>query len=59
MSGPLVADAHAERAGGPNRPVTEVAVGVLLRVGLALSVAVGVAVGGRQTVSLWSTMLSM
>ncbi len=31
MSGPLVADAHAERAGGPNRPVTEVAVGVLLR----------------------------
>lgn len=32
MSGaPLVADAHAERQGGPNRPVTEVAVGVLLR----------------------------
>ncbi|RFO97970.1 8-oxo-dGTP diphosphatase MutT [Rhodoferax lacus] len=28
---PLVADAHAERAGGPNRPVTEVAVGVLVR----------------------------
>jgi len=30
-SGPLVADAHAERVGGANRPVTEVAVGVLLR----------------------------
>lgn len=28
---PLVADAHAERVGGPNRPVTEVAVGVLVR----------------------------
>ena len=28
---PLMADAHAERVGGPNRPVTEVAVGVLLR----------------------------
>ena len=28
---PLVADAHAERVGGPDRPVTEVAVGVLLR----------------------------
>ncbi len=27
----LMADAHAERVGGPNRPVTEVAVGVLLR----------------------------
>ena len=27
----LVADAHAEREGGPNRPVTEVAVGVLVR----------------------------
>ena len=27
----LVADAHAERAGGTDRPVTEVAVGVLLR----------------------------
>jgi 8-oxo-dGTP diphosphatase len=32
MSGtPLVADAHAERVGGPDRPVTEVAVGVLVR----------------------------
>ena len=28
---PLMADAHAERVGGPNRPVTEVAVGVLVR----------------------------
>lgn len=28
---PLVADAHAERVGGPDRPVTEVAVGVLVR----------------------------
>ena len=28
---PLVADVHAERVGGPDRPVTEVAVGVLLR----------------------------
>ena len=28
---PLMADAHAERIGGPNRPITEVAVGVLLR----------------------------
>ena len=27
----LMADAHAERVGGPNRPITEVAVGVLLR----------------------------
>ena len=27
----LVADAHAERVGGPDRPVTEVAVGVLVR----------------------------
>lgn len=27
----LVADAQAERMGGPNRPVTEVAVGVLMR----------------------------
>lgn len=27
----LMADAHAERVGGPDRPVTEVAVGVLLR----------------------------
>jgi 8-oxo-dGTP diphosphatase len=28
---PLMADAHAERVGGPDRPVTEVAVGVLVR----------------------------
>jgi 8-oxo-dGTP diphosphatase len=28
---PLVADAHAERVGGTDRPVTEVAVGVLVR----------------------------
>jgi 8-oxo-dGTP diphosphatase len=28
---PLVADGHAERVGGPNRMVTEVAVGVLVR----------------------------
>jgi 8-oxo-dGTP diphosphatase len=28
---PLMADAHAERVGGPERPVTEVAVGVLIR----------------------------
>jgi len=28
---PLVADAHAERVGGADRPVTEVAVGVLVR----------------------------
>ena len=28
---PLMADAHATRVGGPDRPVTEVAVGVLLR----------------------------
>ncbi|WP_342618715.1 NUDIX domain-containing protein [Rhodoferax sp. GW822-FHT02A01] len=28
---PLVADGHAERVGGPDRPVTEVAVGVLVR----------------------------
>jgi 8-oxo-dGTP diphosphatase len=28
---PLVADGHAARTGGPNRPVTEVAVGVLQR----------------------------
>ena len=28
---PLIADAHAARLGGPERPVTEVAVGVLLR----------------------------
>jgi 8-oxo-dGTP diphosphatase len=28
---PLVADAHAERLGGPDRPVIEVAVGVLVR----------------------------
>ena len=28
---PLVADAHAARSGGPDRPITEVAVGVLLR----------------------------
>jgi len=28
---PLVADAQAERVGGPDRPVTEVAVGVLVR----------------------------
>jgi 8-oxo-dGTP diphosphatase len=28
---PLMADAHAARLGGPDRPVTEVAVGVLLR----------------------------
>jgi 8-oxo-dGTP diphosphatase len=27
----MVADAHAEREGGPDRPVTEVAVGVLVR----------------------------
>ncbi len=27
----LMADAHAERLGGPDRPVTEVAVGVLVR----------------------------
>lgn len=27
----LVADAHTERVGGPDRPVTEVAVGVLVR----------------------------
>ncbi len=32
MSKPtLVADGHAEREGGPDRPVTEVAVGVLVR----------------------------
>lgn len=31
MSGPLLADAHAQRVGGPDRSVTEVAVGVLLR----------------------------
>ena len=30
-AGTLVADAHAERMGGPGRPVTEVAVGVLVR----------------------------
>jgi 8-oxo-dGTP diphosphatase len=30
-STPLVADAHAERSGGPGRSVTEVAVGVLVR----------------------------
>jgi 8-oxo-dGTP diphosphatase len=30
-SQPLIADAHTERVGGPNRPVTEVAVGVLVR----------------------------
>jgi len=30
-STPLVADAHAERTGGPGRSVTEVAVGVLVR----------------------------
>jgi len=28
---PLIADAHAVREGGPDRPVTEVAVGVLVR----------------------------
>ena len=28
---PLVADAHAQREGGPDRAVTEVAVGVLVR----------------------------
>ena len=28
---PLMADAHAERVGGPDRPITEVAVGVLVR----------------------------
>ena len=28
---PLIADAHAAREGGPDRPVTEVAVGVLVR----------------------------
>lgn len=30
-SQPLIADAHTERVGGPDRPVTEVAVGVLVR----------------------------
>lgn len=30
-SHPLVADAHAARQGGPDRPITEVAVGVLVR----------------------------
>jgi 8-oxo-dGTP diphosphatase len=31
LAKPLVADAHAAREGGPDRPITEVAVGVLLR----------------------------
>jgi 8-oxo-dGTP diphosphatase len=30
-AGTLIADAHAKRVGGPERPVTEVAVGVLVR----------------------------